>query len=98
VNDEQWLTDVLAGGDPNARTPSGDTAAHLLVRTASAADPIRAALTALLARGADLSALNHTGQTPLDTATRDDVRALLVSLGGKSARQAIKPTPSHRGK
>jgi ankyrin repeat protein len=98
VNDEQWLSVVLAGGDANARTASGDTAAHVLVRTASSVDSIHAPLTVLLARGLDLSALNHSGQTPLDTAARDDVRALLISLGGKSARQAIKPTPSHRGK
>jgi ankyrin repeat protein len=98
VTDGQWLTDVLAGGDANTRTASGDTAAHVLVRTAASADSIHAPLTALLARGLDLSALNHTGQTALDTAAREDVRALVVSLGGKSAKQAVKPTPSHRGK
>lgn len=98
VNDDPWLTRALESGDPNARTETGETAAHLLVRTEASATSIRERLTAWVARGADLSALNHKGQTPLDVATRDDVRAAVLALGGKSARQAIKPTPSHRRK
>jgi ankyrin repeat protein len=83
-------------GEVQARTDQGETALHLLARDARPIAELSEVMRRLVAAGADPSALNHTGQTPIEVAAREELRALIQALGGKTARQAIKPTPTHR--
>ena len=74
--DEQVVRLLLGGGlDPNMADDDGEFPLHL----ASAANDA-GALNALLAYGADTTALNFAGQTPLDIALAHGYQALAAQL------------------
>ena len=70
------VTWLQYGADPNATTEQAQTALHLFAARGAGRDAIRA----LAAAGADLTARDQAGQTPLDLARQAKRRAAEETL------------------
>ena len=77
------MTWLKYGANPNARNEFGQTAIHLFAARGTGRDVIRA----LVEAGADISARDHKGNTPLDLArlaSQQTAAQLLISLHAES--------------
>ena len=82
---------LVAGANPNAKSPNGNTMLHLVVLALPANDTSVELVKLLLSKGADPAITNNEGCTALDIANRNssDLYSMVTGDSSKSMAQRI---------